>query len=173
MARPKVAAYVERNAEIARRYRRGDTVRALGAEYGIDKSRIRKILGTFQIPIRPEPRLCPTEKAPIDDLSLLIGIRLKGFQLQNGLSRIDLATKLKLSEQKILDAIRGTHDWRYTELINAASGMGLSVAELTAPPKGLPALQAEAARTGCQHTPSSAAPKDDDYVISSSHKWTV
>ena len=139
MARPVVTEYVARNEQIAQRYRAGTTLRQLAQEYGLEKGRIKVILRDLGLVVRPEPRAADPERRAIDDRLVLIGFRIRSFQLETGLSRLALAARLRLSERKILDAVQGKHDWRYSELLHAAQGMNLAIDELTGPAKsGVP-----------------------------------
>ena len=133
MARPISPACVRRNIEIAERYKARETARELARTYGLTIVQIRNIVRGQGLALRPEPSPRATERPVIDETTSVLGFRVREFQLRTGLDLATLARQLRMSEPNLASAIRGTHDWRYTELKRASETLGLPVDELVGP----------------------------------------
>lgn len=134
MGRPINAAIVQRNHEIARRYSAGgQTLRELADEFGLSKVRVRSILETHGIAVRPERRQGAVERRPKSNILVAMGTRLHFDRMSRGLSLADYAVLIGLSETRLSEALQGLYDWKFSEILRVATAFGLDVGEFVKP----------------------------------------
>ena len=133
MGRKTNLSHVARNLEIARRYSQdGTKLESLEASFGLSRSRLRRILRAQGITpshsnsgSRAEQH-CPTVHG------LAIADRLMADNRKRNLSLAEYGLLLGLSEPKMAEAMRGSYNWRLTEMVRASEALSVPLIALIA-----------------------------------------
>jgi lambda repressor-like predicted transcriptional regulator len=134
MARPKSDTYDARNAEIVRRYcdpHNPATVADLANDYGLTGTWVRTILDDAGV----ERRKGEPSRAIRNRNSRLrqIGRNIECYMRKHGLSHVEMSLKMGLSETRLSAALRGSYDWKFTELERLTKALDTSFEDLFKP----------------------------------------
>lgn len=139
MGRPFDPAYAERNQDMVSRYQSDNsiTLHMLADETGLSKLRVRRILEEAGVEIRSEPRRARVDINYRNNHLVAMGARLHAERMKRGISTVEMAVGLGVSEAHLGAALQGLYDWRFKEMVRAARFLNISLEEFVRLPQGL------------------------------------